>query len=159
MVLIITIRGKFYGKLYDLDTMKQYHFISRDDAIDIFKDVLNNDVAKHIASYISHPIHEYIGQIRLLLHFQTGLKLMKNKDSAPYFIKTYGYMVYEKERLTDIKIMNGQFPYMGFAKPYIPVTNHSQKNNTMEWIGKLGVKVYKSWTKQKMIKHYYKSVV
>ena len=142
----------------------------KDDIKAIFKYVLNNDVANHIASYISHPIHEYIGRDRLLLHYDKGLNLMRNvnwriahslskKDSASNFIETYGYIVYKKERITDIKIMNGQFPYVGFAKPYIPVTNHSPKNNTMEWIGKLGVKVYKSWTKQKMIKHYYKSVI
>ena len=141
------------------------------DIKDIFKYVLNNDVANHIASYIAHPIHEYIGPIILLLHYDKGLNLMKNvnwriphsrvwrKESASNFIETYGYIVYKKERITDIKIMNGQFPYVGFAKPYIPVTNHSPKNNTMEWIGKLGVKVYKRWTKQKMIKHYYKSVI
>ena len=140
----------------------------KDDVIDIFKYVLNNDVAKHIASYIAHPIHEYIGAIRLLLHNDEGLNLIRNvnarhpqayQNSASYCIERYGYMGYKKQRIIDIKIMNGYFPYKGFAQPYIPINMRNLKCEIMVWIGKHGVKVYKSWTKQKMIKHYYKSII
>ena len=156
-MLIFTFRNK----LYDLDTMKEFHIISRDDVIDIFKEVLNYDVAKNIASFIGHPIHEYIG--RRWLHSQNNAKLRLrwggHSMSANYFINNYGYILYKEERERDIRVLNNEVGIGVFAKPYLPVDMRYQKTEIIYILTKLGVKVYKSWTKQKMINHYYKTIV
>ena len=149
----------FRNKLYDFDTMKEFHIISRDDVIDIFKKVLNNDVVKHISSYISHPIHEYIGELMLynpllnLTWSSSGYKLAND------YIKNFGYSAYEKMRRRNIMIINNVGNFAGLARPYLPVNNSDLKNDIMEVLKQNGLKVYKSWTKQKMVNHYYKSIV
>ena len=50
--------------------------------------------------------------------------------------------------------------FKGLARTYLPakmrslVGRHSLKNDMMELAKQNGVKVYKSWTKKKMIQHY-----
>ena len=160
------------------------------DIKDIFKYVLNNDVANHIASYISHPIHEYFGVYMLLRQKTLGLRLTwRHKHayksvndilhtlelrwnncgykSLNDIINDFGYLEYEQMRNTNIKIMNNVGDWKGLARPYLPVQMlpHGQpsgvtlKKDIMEVLKQNGLKVYKSWTKQKMVNHYYKSIV
>ena len=148
------------NKMYDLDTMKQIHIVYRADVIDIFKDVLNDDVAKNIASYIAHPIHEYIGENSLYLKKTLGLRLRwgGHSMSAKYFIQKFSYKFYEQERVRDIMVMSNKIGNGVFARPYLPVNMLTLKNEIM-WQGlQNGIKICKSWNKKKMIQHYYKSI-
>tara|TARA_R110000823_G_scaffold267282_1_gene387288 strand:+ start:87 stop:611 length:525 start_codon:yes stop_codon:yes gene_type:complete len=158
-----------YNKLVALVTMGQYHFISRDDVIDIFKEVLNTDVGKHIALYIAHPIHEYIKPI--CLNYQnvcclrvtwSDFAFLKPRISVKAFIEKYGYNKYMQMRMQDIMVMNHSFkiytkPYL--ARPYLPVNMESRKIDISGEASQNGVKTSMSWTKKKMINHYYKSIV
>mgnify|MGYP003640266394 CR=1 FL=1 len=135
--------------------MNKTRIISRNEIVEIFENkALPKDITIHIASYIAHPIHEYIGGNMLYIQNKYNLKCRW----PPRNSKDYNVDEYENARKKDIMIMNGSDGYMGFAKPYLPVCSHSPKQNTMVWINSLGVKVYKAWTKKKMIKHYYKSI-
>jgi len=154
------------NKLYDLDTMKEFHIISRDDVIDIFKEVLNNDVAKNISLFIAHPIHEYIGCA--WLHFQNNDRLrvtwsdfafLKPRISVYAFIEKYGYNKYMQMRMQDIMIMNSVEPYKGIGRPYLPVNMRSRKIDISGEASQNGIKTSMSWTKKKMINHYYKSII
>ena len=168
--------------------MNKTHIISRNEIVEIFENkALPKDIAIHIASYIAHPIHEYIGGNMLYIQNKYNLKCRwPPRNSKDYIMRwrrasrrmmmqtvsknarkhhrldgmdiIYTVDEYENARKKDIMIMNGSDGYMGFAKPYLPVGSHSPKQNTMVWINSLGVKVYKTWTKKKMIKHYYKSI-
>ena len=156
-----------HDKLVALVTMGQYHYISRDDIIDIFKEVLNNDVAKNVASFIAHPIHEYIETLCLNYQHDCGLSLTMGTDTwanGSYklpddFINKFGYEEYDRMRMYNIKLMNNEGKYKGLARPYLPVNKYNLKDDIMEVLKQNGLKVYKSWTKQKMINHYYKSIV
>lgn len=148
------------NKMYDLDTMKQIHIVYRADVIDIFKDVLNDDVAKNIASYIAHPIHEYIGKNMLYLKKTLGLRLKWSNYSmsANYFIHNFGYKLYEEERVRDIMVINNKIGNCLFAKPYLPVNLRTLRNEIMWQSLQNGIKICKNWNKKKLIQHYYKSI-
>ena len=154
-MLVLTFRNK----LYDFDTMKEFHIISRDDVIDIFKKVLNDDVAKHISSYIAHPIHEFIGELMLynpllnLTWSSSGYKLAND------FIKQFGYSAYEKMRRRNIMIINNVGNFSGLGRPYLPVNMESRKIDISGEASQNGIKTSMSWTKKKMIQNYYKSIV
>ena len=63
-------------------------------------------------------------------------------------------------RRRNIMIMNNVGHFKGLARTYLPakmrslVGRHSLKNDMMELAKQNGAKVYKSWTKKKMIQHY-----
>jgi len=152
----------------DESPKKIVHNLPKDEVIDIFKYVLNNDVAKHIASYMAHPIHEYIGRDRLGAQKCSGLRLTWHNfgyKSVNDFIDYLGYLEYKKMRNLNIMIMNNVGHCKGLGRPYLPVKmcwlvgKHTLKKDIMEVLKKNEIKVYKSWTKQKMIKHYYKSII
>tara|TARA_R110002153_G_scaffold9888_2_gene39999 strand:+ start:89 stop:598 length:510 start_codon:yes stop_codon:yes gene_type:complete len=155
-----------HDKLVALVTMGQYHYISRDDIIDIFKEVLNNDVAKNVASYIAHPIHEYIETLCLNYQHDCGLSLtwtdtlgMGSYKLSDDYINKFGYEEYDNMRMYNIKIMNNEGKFKGYARPYLPVNNYDLKKDIMEVLKQNGIKTSMSWTKKKMINHYYKSIV
>ena len=65
-------------------------------------------------------------------------------------------------RMQDIMVMNHSFkiytkPYL--ARPYLPVNMESRKIDISGEASQNGVKTSMSWTKKKMINHYYKSIV
>jgi len=146
------------NKMYDLDTMKQIHIVYRSDVIDIFKYVLNNDVAQNIASYIRHPVDEFIKPFQLYVKGDSLNLTWQTTTNATKFIEEYGYSCYKKARKRDIMVMNNVGTFKGLARPYLPVNVRSLKNEIM-WQGLQNkIKICKSWNRKKMVQHYYKSL-
>jgi len=134
------------------------NIISRDDIKEILKKELNKDVVEKIASFIAHPIHEYIGVRYIYYKGDSDLNLRVCGWTARDFIIKHGYNKYKEERKRGVLMMNNLHGFRGFANPYLPVTMDNLKNEIILEGFKNGVKIYKSWTKKKMIQHYYKSV-
>ena len=82
-------------------------------------------MAKKIASYIAHPIYEYIGAFMLQLQGDTNLNIRWSGYSANTFVAKYGAIKYKNERTKAIMIMNGQNGYTGTAHSHTLFTNRA----------------------------------
>lgn len=136
--------------------------VYRSDIVDIFKHVLNNDVAQNIASYIKpYPIKESPIKSLQLYDKEFSLNVVNwsgTSVNGARYMEEYGYMYYKRARKRNFMVMNNIFPYSAVATPYLFVNMELRKIDIRREAKQNGIKMCKSWDKKKMVQHYYKSL-
>ena len=145
----------------------------RDELVDILNKFLPNDMANIIASYHPHPIVERIGKDNLLSQYNrlsvvptygrrntSDPSIKKNSFLRPPFTWREGEnTTYNLWRSTSQRVMNYILSAeCNLHRVFHPLNHTHSKIYILEYANIVHIKLYKSWTKGKMLYEFYKKI-
>jgi len=139
--------------------------VSRNELIDIFKDVLPNDILSVLVSYHQHPIVEFIGVDKLIKKFKqlsiiptilfNERLLMSTRPSITHNDIAFPEFNYKRRVNVWYTSMRLSSDYR-LSKVYYPVNSIDLKCDIMRHGLMCEIIIKKSWTKTKMLEEFYR---